>query len=77
MIIKGVLVKSSGFPGGSVVKNLPANTGDSGSIPGSRRSPGGGNGNLLQYSGLENPMDRGAWWPTMPRSAKSQTALSH
>ena len=77
MIIKGVLVKSLGFPGGSVVKNLPANTGDSGSIPGSRRSPGGGNGNLLQYSGLENPMDRGAWWLTMPRSAKSQTALSH
>ena len=44
-----------GFLGGSVVKNPPANAGDVGSIPGSGRSPGGGNGNLLQYSGLENP----------------------
>ena len=51
-----------GFPGGSVVKNLPANTGDMGSTPGSGRSPGEGNGNPLQYSGLENSMDRGAWW---------------
>ena len=50
------------FPGGSVVKNLPANTGDMGSTPGSGRSPGEGNGNPLQYSGLENSMDRGAWW---------------
>ena len=54
-----------GFPGGTVVKNLPANagdTGDSGSmIPVSERSPGVGNGNPLQYSYLENPMDRGAW----------------
>ena len=52
-----------GFPGGSVVKNLPANAGDTrdaGLIPGSGRSPGGGNGNLLQYFCLENPMDRGA-----------------
>ena len=50
-------------PGGAVVKNLPANAGDTrdpGSIPGSGRSPGGGNGNPLQYSCLENPMDRGA-----------------
>ena len=44
-----------GFPGGSVIKNVPANTGDTGSIPRSGRSPGGGNGNPLQYSGLENP----------------------
>ena len=51
-----------GFPGGSVVKNLPANTGDMGSTPGSGRSLGEGNGNPLQYSGLENSMDRGAWW---------------
>ena len=51
-----------GFPGGSVVKNLPASAGDSGSISGSGRSPGGGNGNPLQYSCLENPMDRGALW---------------
>ena len=46
-----------GFPGGSVVKNLPANAGDVGSIPGSERSPGEGNGNPLQCSGLENPRD--------------------
>ena len=52
-----------GFPGGSVVKNPPANAGDTrdaGSISGSGRSPGGGHGNPLQYSCLENPMDRGA-----------------
>ena len=57
-----------GFPGGSVVKNLPANAGDArdtGSSPGSRRSLGEGNGNPLQYSCLENPMDRGAWWATV------------
>ena len=53
-----------GFPGGSVVKSSPANAGDKGSIPWSRRFPGGGNDNLLQYSCLENPMDRGAWWAT-------------
>ena len=50
-----------GFPGGSVVKNLPANSGDADFIPGSGRAPGEGNGNSLQYSCLENPMDRGAW----------------
>ena len=49
-----------GLPGVAVVKNLPANAGDAGSIPGLGRSPGGGNGNLLQYSCLGNPMDRGA-----------------
>ena len=54
-----------GFPGGSVVKNIPANTGDMGSTPGSGRSLGEGNGNPLQYSGLENSMDRGAWWATV------------
>ena len=51
-----------------MVKNLPANVGDagdSGSVPGSGRSPGIGNGNLLQYSCLDNPMDRGAWWVTV------------
>ena len=48
------------LPGGSVVKNLPANAGSAGVIPGSGRSPGGGNGNPLQYSCLENPRDRGA-----------------
>ena len=53
-----------GFPDGSVVKNPPANAGDigdAGLIPGSERSPGSGNGNPLQYSCLENSMDRGAW----------------
>ena len=62
-----------------VVKNLPANagnTGDSGSIPGWRRSPGGGNGNPLQYSCWENPMDRGAWWATVHEVSKNQTWLS-
>ena len=56
-----------------VVKNLPANVGDirdSGSIPGSGRSHGGGNGNLLQYSCLENTVDRGAWWAIFHRVAK-------
>ena len=51
-----------------MVKNLPANAadiGDTGSIPGLRRSPGEGNGNLLQYSCLENPMDKGDWWATV------------
>ena len=48
-----------------MVKNLPAYAGDLGSIPGSGRSPGEGNGNPLQYSCLENPMDRGAWWATV------------
>ena len=59
-----------------VVKNLPANAGnviDVGLIFGSGRSPGGGNGNPLQYSCLENPMDRGAWWATVHRVAKSGT----
>ena len=51
--------------GGSVIKNTPPNAGDRGSIPGSRRSPGEGNGNPLQYSCLGNPMDRGAWWATI------------
>ena len=61
-----------------LVKNLPANAGDVGdvgSIPGSGRSPGGGNGNSLQYSYLKNPMDRGAWQATVHRVAKSQTQL--
>ena len=58
------------------VKNLPANAGDLGSIPGSGRFPGEGNGNPLQYSRLENSMDRGAWWATVHRVAKSQTRLN-
>ena len=62
-------------PGGSAVKNPPANAGDSGSIPGSVRSPGGGHGNPLQYSCPENPMDRGAWQTTVHGVAKSWTRL--
>ena len=67
------------FLGGSVVKNLPVNegdAGDTGSIPGSGRSPGGGNGNPPQYFCLENPRDRGAWWVTVHGISKSQTRLS-
>ena len=64
------------FPSGSVVKNPPANAeaaGDIGSILGLGRSPGGGNGNPLQYSCLENPMDREAWWATVLGVTKGQT----
>ena len=62
-----------GFLDGTVVKNLPANTGNAGdlvSISWLGRSPGGGNGNPLQYSCLKNSMDRGAWWATAHRVAK-------
>ena len=59
-----------GFPGVLAGKNPPGNAGDTGSIPGSGRSSGEGNGNLLQYSCLGNPMDRGAWWATVHGVAK-------
>ena len=62
-----------GFPGGSMLKNPPANAraaGDSGLIPGLGRSPGGRNGNPLQYSCLENSMDRGVWWVMVHGVAK-------
>ena len=62
MMINNLLL---GFPGGSVLKNLPTNAGDTGSIPGSGRSPGEGNGNPLQCSCLGNPMGGGACWPTV------------
>ena len=62
-----------GFLGGSVVKNLPANAEEAGSVPGLERAPGEGNGNLFQYSCLENSMDRGAWWVTVHGVAKSGT----
>ena len=65
-----------GLPGGSVVKNPPANAGDPGEaslILGLGRSLGGGNGCPLQNSCLENPMDIGAWWATVQRVTKSQT----
>ena len=67
------------FPGGSVIKNPPANAGDEGEvgwIPGLGRSLLGGNGNPLQYSYLKNSMDRGIWWTTVHEVAKSQTWLS-
>ena len=64
------------FPGGSEVKASACNVGDLGSIPGLGRSPGEGKGNPLQYSCLENPMDRGAWWATVNGVANSQTRLS-
>ena len=60
-----------------VVKILPANAGDVGLIPGLGRSPGGGNGNPLQYSCLKNAMDRGAWRATVYGVAKSWTRLTH
>ena len=58
-------MEAQGLPDGSVVKNLPANARDAGSIPGSGGSPGEGNGNQLQYSCLGNLMDIGAWWATV------------
>ena len=58
------------------VKNWSANEGDAGLILGSGRPPGKGNGNLFQYSCLENPMNRGAWWATVQKVAQSQTRLS-
>ena len=64
------------FPGGSVHKEYACNAGDLGSIPGFGRSLGEGNGNPLQYSCLENPMDRGAWWALVHGVRRSQTRLS-
>ena len=54
-----------------MIKDLPAKEGDVAPVSGSARSPGGGHGNPLQYSCLENPMDRGAWWAAVHRVAKS------
>ena len=79
MLFEHICEEWQGFPGGAVVKNPPAKAGDAkglGSIPGLGRSPGGRNGNLLQYSCLENPMDSEAWWATVHGVAKSQTQLS-
>ena len=61
---------SIGLPSGSVVKKSACSSGAVGSIPGSEKSPGGGHGKPLQYSYLENPMDRGAWWATVHRVTK-------
>ena len=65
-----------GFPGGSVVKNVPANARDTGSISGSGRFLGEGHGSPLQYSSLGSPTDRGAWWATVHRIVKTRTRLS-
>ena len=62
-----------GFPGGSDGKESACNEGDPGSIPGSGRSSGEGNGNSLQYSGLENPINRGAFWATVFGVTESDT----
>ena len=69
-------MESKDFPGGSDGKASVYHAGDLGSIPGSGRSPGEGNGNPLQYSCLENPMDRGAWRATVHGVTKSQTPKS-
>ena len=74
-----VALVTLGFPGGTVVINPLINAGDAGDvnlIPGLGRSPGGGNGNLLQYFCLKSPMGRGAWWVVVHGCAKSWTRLS-
>ena len=70
------LISIWGFPGSSVGKESVCNAGDMALIPGLGRSPGEGIGYPLQYSYLENSMDRGAWWATVHEAAKSQTTLS-
>ena len=70
-------IKHLGFPGGSDGKEYACNAGDLGSVPGLGRSPGEGNGNPLQYSCLENSMDRGAWQATVHWVAKYRTRLSN
>ena len=72
----GICLFLVGFPHGSVVKNPPAIAGDAGLISGSGRAPGAGDGNPLQYSRLENSVDRGAWWAVVRGVTKSQTWLS-
>ena len=66
-----------GFPGASVGRESTSNAGDLGSVPGLGRSPGEGNGNPLQYSCLENSMDRGAWRATVHEFAESWTRLGN
>ena len=70
------MVPLLGFPGGSDGKAFAYNVGDPGLIPGSGRSSGEDNGNPLQYSCLENPMDRGTWWATVHGVSKNRTRLS-
>ena len=68
--------QNRGFTGGSDEKESLCNAGELGLIPSSGRFLGEGNGNSLQYSCLENPMDRGAWWPIVHEVSKSRTQLS-
>ena len=77
IMIGFLLTMSLGFPGGASGKESSCNAGDTGLIPGSRRSPGEGHGDPLQYSCLENPMDRGAWRAIVHGVEKSQTQLSN
>ena len=72
----GKMWSQRGFPGGRVVKDPPANARYAGLIPGSGRSPGGGHSNPRQYSCLETPMDRGAWWAAVHGVTESRTQLS-
>ena len=79
IILRSTLLLSGGFPGVSVAKNSPAKEGDTGDtdlIFRSERPPGGENGNLLQYSCLDNSMNRGAWQDTAHRVPNSQTRLN-
>ena len=73
--LKCVSRHEMGFPGASDDKESACNAGDLGSIPGLGRSAGGGHSNPLQYSCLENPMDRGAWWATIHEVAESDMTL--
>ena len=73
---RGILYVAWGFPGGLDSKESVCNAKDLDSIPGLGRSPGEGNSNPLQYSGLENPLDRGAWWATVGVVTESWTRLS-
>ena len=72
-LVFGIINTRKGFPGSLDSKASAYNAGDPGSIPRLRRSPGQGNGNPLQYSCLENPMDREAWWATVHGVTKSRT----
>ena len=76
-ILSYCIFNQLGFPSGSNGKEPSCNVRDPCSIPGSGRSSGEGNGNPLQYSCLQNPMDRGAWWAIVHEMAKSQTRLSN
>ena len=76
-IFMGKANRKKNFPGGSDGKESACNVEDQGSIPGSGRSPGEGNGNPLQYSCLKNSIDRGAWWATVHGVTKSWTPMSN